>query len=106
MPENQDGVVAHNGIADDDGGTKQADKPEAQGQDGFVPLAGIYPLVNEPQGEDDLPEGAVNEQPQGHVLVPEELADWLCEIYEVDRETALQDVKKQLAQWKAYGLID
>lgn len=37
---------------------------------------------------------------------PEELADWLCEIYEVDRETALQDVKKQLAQWKAYGLID
>ena len=38
--------------------------------------------------------------------VPEELADWLCEIYEVDRETALQDVKKQSAQWKAYGLID
>ena len=67
--------MAHNGIADDDGGTKQADKPEAQGQDGFVPLAGIYPLVNEPQGEDDLPEGTVNEQPQGHVLVPEELAD-------------------------------
>ena len=41
--------MAHNSIADDDGGTEQADEPEAQGQDGFVPLAGIHPLVNEPQ---------------------------------------------------------
>lgn len=73
-----------------------------------------YMIVNTRQENVDLSDvftlnetaaGLWQQMIQG-TIVPEELADWLCEIYEVDRETALQDVKKQLAQWKAYGLID
>jgi len=73
-----------------------------------------YMIVNTRQENVDLSDvftlnetaaGLWQQMIQG-ATVPEELADWLCEIYEVDRETALQDVKKQLAQWKAYGLID
>lgn len=73
-----------------------------------------YMIVNTRQENVDLSDvftlnetaaGLWQQMIQG-TTVPEELADRLCEIYEVDRETALQDVKKQLAQWKAYGLID
>lgn len=73
-----------------------------------------YMIVNTRQENVDLSDvftlnetaaGLWQQMIQG-ATVPEKLADWLCEIYEVDRETALQDVKKQLAQWKAYGLID
>lgn len=35
----------------------------------------------------------------------EELADKLCQAYEVDRDRALRDVEKQLADWQAYGLL-
>ena len=35
----------------------------------------------------------------------EELTDWLCCQYEVDRTTAFQDVERQLAAWQAYGLL-
>ena len=41
---------------------------------------------------------------QGHSSL-EELADWLCAQYEIDRATALQDVTKQLDEWKNFGLI-
>lgn len=34
-----------------------------------------------------------------------DLADYLCETYDIDRETALQDAERQLSEWKAYGLI-
>ena len=69
-----------------------------------------YMIVNTRQENVDLSDvftlnetaaGLWQQMIQG-TTAPEELA----EIYEVDRETALQDVKKQLAQWKAYGLID
>lgn len=36
----------------------------------------------------------------------DELAAWLQEEYEVDRETALKDVEGQLEEWKGFGLID
>ncbi len=36
----------------------------------------------------------------------EVLADWLCETYEVDRKTALEDVVKQLEIWNEYGLLE
>ena len=34
------------------------------------------------------------------------LADALCEAYEVDRETAEQDVARVVSQWKEIGLIE
>ena len=34
------------------------------------------------------------------------LADALCEAYEVDRETAEQDVVRVVSQWKEIGLIE
>lgn len=36
---------------------------------------------------------------------PDNLAECLCENYDTDKETAAQDVKRQLAEWKSYGLI-
>lgn len=36
---------------------------------------------------------------------PEELADRLCEEYDVDKTTALSDVERQLSEWREYGLI-
>ncbi|EIY26936.1 PqqD family protein [Phocaeicola dorei] len=38
-------------------------------------------------------------------LTPEELAGWLCDEYDTDRDTALTDVQRQLEEWKAFGLI-
>lgn len=35
----------------------------------------------------------------------EELADYLCETYDTDKATAIQDVERQLSEWKSYGLI-
>lgn len=35
----------------------------------------------------------------------DDLADCLCEDFEIDRDTAVQDVEWQLAEWKTYGLI-
>mgnify|MGYP002431616314 CR=1 FL=1 len=37
---------------------------------------------------------------------PEELAGWICGTYRVDRETALNDIRMQLEEWKEYGLIE
>ncbi|MBR2380721.1 MAG: PqqD family protein [Paraprevotella sp.] len=34
------------------------------------------------------------------------LAEALCEVYEVDRETAEQDVARVVSQWKEIGLIE
>ncbi len=36
---------------------------------------------------------------------PEELADKLCEEYDVDKDTALNDVERQLSEWREFGLI-
>lgn len=36
----------------------------------------------------------------------EALAGQLCEEYEVDGETALRDVQKQLAEWADFGLLE
>ena len=41
----------------------------------------------------------------GKDFVPEDMADALCEEYEVDRETALKDSKKILDEWIENGLI-
>lgn len=35
----------------------------------------------------------------------ERLADWLCEEYEVDRETARKDVERLVLEWQKYGLL-
>ena len=75
LPENQHGVMPHNRIAHDDGRAAQADEPEPQGQHRLVPLPRINPLVHEPQRENNLPQRAVNQEPQGHFLVLEKLAD-------------------------------
>lgn len=36
----------------------------------------------------------------------EELADWLCSEYEVERDVALRDVQRQVAEWKTFGLAE
>lgn len=36
----------------------------------------------------------------------QELAEWLSGVYDIDLVTALNDVEKQLAEWKSYGLIN
>ena len=36
----------------------------------------------------------------------QELAEWFCNVYDIDFATALNDVKKQLAEWEAYELIN
>ena len=36
---------------------------------------------------------------------PDELSDYLCEHYDVDKATTTHDVERQLAEWKAYGVI-
>ncbi len=35
----------------------------------------------------------------------EEIADWICGEYEVDRERALADLEAQLDEWEKFGLI-
>lgn len=36
----------------------------------------------------------------------EELAEWLCGEFRVDRETAMKDIRRQLDEWKEYGLTE
>ncbi len=36
----------------------------------------------------------------------QDLAEWFCNIYDIDLATALNDVEKQLAEWESYGLIN
>lgn len=36
----------------------------------------------------------------------QDLAEWLSGVYDIDLVTALNDVEKQLAEWKSYGLIN
>lgn len=35
----------------------------------------------------------------------QELAEWLCGVYDIDFATALGDVEKQLTDWESHGLI-
>lgn len=42
---------------------------------------------------------------QGKDFTPDQLAGWLCEEYEVDKETALADVKETLDIWIRFGLV-
>ncbi len=42
---------------------------------------------------------------EGGERTAEELAVLLCEEYNVDWETALRDVRRQLAEWAEFGLI-
>ena len=37
---------------------------------------------------------------------PQELAEWLCSLYAVTPVVALQDVERQLAEWKRFGLVE
>lgn len=41
----------------------------------------------------------------GRIFTPEELASTLCEEYDVDAETALKDVRKQIEEWIGFGLV-
>lgn len=43
---------------------------------------------------------------EGKDVSAEELAECLCETYDVEKEQALNDVTKQLAEWKEFGLIE
>lgn len=36
----------------------------------------------------------------------DELAERLCQEYNVDKEVARRDLEKQLADWQAFGLIE
>lgn len=36
---------------------------------------------------------------------PEMLAEWICCQYDVDEKKALEDVNKQLEEWKSFGLL-
>ena len=42
---------------------------------------------------------------EGKDFTAEEIVDWLCENYEVNRQTAEKDVERQLNDWKNFGLI-
>ena len=42
---------------------------------------------------------------EGKDFTSEELVDWLCDNYEVDRQTAETDINRQLEDWKKFGLI-
>lgn len=33
------------------------------------------------------------------------LADWLCSEYEVEKDTALDDVCRQIEEWQKFGLV-
>lgn len=35
----------------------------------------------------------------------ENIVEWMCEIYEVPKETAVHDLSVLLDEWKSYGLI-
>ena len=37
---------------------------------------------------------------------PDELAAWLCSLYDITSDVILQDVERQLTEWKRFGLID
>lgn len=39
------------------------------------------------------------------ISLPDELADRLCQDYQVERERALHDVENQLAEWQKFGLV-
>jgi len=43
---------------------------------------------------------------QGKDFTVEELADLLCDEYEVDKETALKDARKLAEQWIDAGIVD
>lgn len=42
---------------------------------------------------------------EGIDFTPEMMAGWLCEEYDVDPQTALEDVESMIGDWKAFGLI-
>ncbi len=41
----------------------------------------------------------------GDARTPEELAEALCRMYNVEKACALQDVERQLAEWEEMGLL-
>lgn len=41
---------------------------------------------------------------QGECSV-EQLADWMCSEYDVERKVAVADIERQLEDWKGHGLI-
>ena len=42
---------------------------------------------------------------EGRECTPDELAQWLCDKYDVEYSVALGDVERQLAEWKKFGLV-
>ncbi len=42
---------------------------------------------------------------ENRATTAEQLADYLCDNYEIDKATAAGDVDRLLAEWKSYGLI-
>ena len=42
---------------------------------------------------------------QGRDFTEEDMADVLCETYDVSREVALHDIREMLQQWKDYELL-
>lgn len=37
---------------------------------------------------------------------PDMLADYLCENFEIDKEVAINDIERQMAEWKSFGLYN
>lgn len=42
---------------------------------------------------------------QGRDFTVEDMADVLCETYDVSRDVALHDIREMLQQWKDYELL-
>ena len=73
LPQEEHGVEADNGIADDCGRPDEADNPEAHGQHGGMAAVGIVPLIHEAEGEYHLSGAAQYHQPGRDAVVSEKL---------------------------------
>ena len=36
---------------------------------------------------------------------PDMLSDYLCENFDIDKEVAANDIERQIAEWKEFGLL-
>jgi len=75
LPDDEHRVEADAGVGHDDARPHQTDDPEANGKDGGVAAVRVVPLVDEPDGEDELPRGTKDKQPQRNLRIMEEAVD-------------------------------
>ncbi len=49
---------------------------------------------------------AVWQHIEGRDFTVEEVVGWICEVYDVERDVAHNDVARQMADFASYGLLD